>query len=107
MIISAATVQTGTAYDIDGNGRDLYRNTGLDGSLSCHVLAQACLDNAAHQYFADLVCGNACAVKSLFDNDRTKVCCGGCAEGAAHFADCCTDSAGENYFLCHKISFLS
>ncbi len=101
------TVQTGTAYDIDGNSRDFHRKTGLDGSLSCHVLALACLDNTAHQNFADLICRNACAVKSLLDDDGTKIGCRSCAESAAHFADRCTDSAGEYYFLCHKFSFLS
>ena len=41
-------VQSGTAHNVHGNGRNLDRQARLDGCLTSNVLSQTCLDNAAH-----------------------------------------------------------
>ena len=94
-------VQTGTAYYVDGDCGNFYRKSCAYGSLSCHVLALACLDNTAHENFINLICRNAGALKSFLDHDRAKISSLNCAELSAHLTDCCTACARQNNFLCH------
>ena len=52
-------VQSGTAYNVHGNGRNLDRQACLDGCLTSNVLSQACLDNAAHIYLIHCIRSDA------------------------------------------------
>ena len=94
-------VQTGAADHVDGDGGGLDGQAGLQGSLTCNVLAQASLDNAAHVDMVDLLGLDVCAVQSLLDDNGTQLCSGDIGEGAAELTDGSTAGAG-NDDLFHK-----
>ena len=86
-------VKTGAANYVNCNSGNFYRETGLDGSLSCYVLSLTCLDNAAHENFINLIRGNACALQSILDYQSAHVSSLHCAELSAHLTDCSTACA--------------
>ena len=92
-------VQTGTADNINGNGGGGHGQTGLQGSLTGDVLAQAGLNDAAHINMIDLLGGDACAGKGFFDDDGTQLRSRDSAERAAHGADGGTAGACQYDFL--------
>ena len=95
-------VETGAAYYVNRNGGNLNGKTCLDGCLTSHVLTQTGLNDTAHVNMVNLLRFNAGAVESFFDYDRTKLSRRSTGECAAHLADSCTASAGNNNFL-HKL----
>ena len=66
-------VQTGTADNINCHGRSLHRNPGFDGSLSCHVLAQTSLDDAAHVDLIYLIHRDSCPIQRFLDHDGAQI----------------------------------
>ena len=73
----------------------------MDGCLACYVLAQARLDDAAHQHVIDLLRLYARAAQRFFDDDGSQLFCRHTSQRAAHFADCRTHSAGQYNFFGH------
>ena len=94
-------VQTGAADHVDGDSGGLDGQTSLQRSLTCNVLAQASLDNAAHVDMVDLLGLDVCAVQSLLDDNGAQLCSGDIGEGAAELTDGSTAGAG-NDDLFHK-----
>src|SRR5699024_3118564 len=80
-------VQTGAADHVDGDGGSLHRQAGLQRSLTCHVLAQAGLDDAAHIDMVHLLGLDAGAVDGLLDDDGAQVGGRGVGQGAAKFTN--------------------
>ena len=68
------TVQTGSAYNVDGNCRNLIRKSCLNGSLTCNVLTLSRLDYTTHIYVIDLIRCYSCPVQCFFDYDCAKLC---------------------------------
>ncbi len=100
-------VQTGAADNVCRNGCGLNGKACLQGSLTGGVLAEACLDDAAHVYVLYVLRLDACALDCLFDDSCAEVNCRDGGKLAAHRADGCTTCAGDNYlFFCHSSCLL-
>ena len=95
-------VQTGTADNVDGDGGGLDRQTSLQGSLTCDVLAQASLNDAAHVDMVDLLGLDVGTVQSLFDDDGAQLSSGDIGEGAAELANGSTACAGDDDLFHNK-----
>ena len=97
-------VQSGTAYHVHGHGRNLDRQTRLDGRLTRYVLSKSGLDNAAHIYLIHRILRDTGPLQRFFDNDPAQLNGGSRAQAAAHGADGGTACACQYDFLCHVFS---
>ncbi len=72
------SVQTGTADNVHGYCRALYRKSCLNGCLTCYILSKPGLDDAPHINHVYFFRGNTGSLQSLFDNNRSHINCGCC-----------------------------
>ena len=93
--------QAGTADFIQSKARNFHRNTGIQGDLTCNVLPQAALQDAAHDHFFDHVRLDARSFDRCLRCDRTECSCRYILQGAAEAADGGSRCAYDYYFS-HK-----
>ena len=87
-------VQTGAAYHVHGDSRYFDGQSRLDGCLTGHVLSLGRLDDASHVHLIHSLGLHACPVQGFLDYNRSQLCGGGGAQGAAHGADSGTAGTG-------------
>ena len=73
------TIQSGTAYNVNGNCRNFVRNTRFNGRLTCNVLTLSRLDYTTHIHVFDLIRRYTRSVQCFFDYDCAEFCYRSCA----------------------------
>ena len=96
--MSALPFSISLAENVDGDSGNFYRNACVDGSLSCGVLSETCLDNVAHIDLIDLLGLNACSLKSFLDRQSAQIGSRNGAELSAHCSDRCSAGTCQDYF---------
>ena len=95
-------LQAGTAYVVDGECGNLHRNAGFHGRLAGRTLAEAGLQDVAHQHFIHILGLNARAADGFLDHDCAKLNSGRIRQRTAKFAQCRAARASQYDFLCHS-----
>ncbi len=88
------TVQTGTADYVHGHCRHLNGKSRLDGCLTGHILAQACLDDTAHVHLIYIFRLYTCPVQGFLDHDGPQLRGRSGAQRASHGTDGGTACSG-------------